>query len=155
MSLPTYNASIITAITKVQQDLPFPQFLIGGQGASSSYKIFKKTTSYLFSVWRSKVFNIGQNFDVAKITFPIIPDMAANMSIIPVLYFDNQDSNSIGNTINSTTYPNSERLIKLTAKNFNNAVHGRSNFFLELQFTGSALIVVGLPITIDIDVTDA
>jgi hypothetical protein len=153
MALPSYASSVISAVSRVQQNIPVPQFVIGGRNAST-YKLFKKTTAYVFSVWRSQVFQIGKNFDVLEIKFPIHPDMTTNMSIIPVLYFDNEDSNSVGTTLNSTNYSNSDRLITLTSKNFTNTVHGRNNFFLELQFTGSALAVVGLPISIDIDVLD-
>ena len=153
MALPTYASSIITSVAKVAQLLPFPTYVIGGRNAST-YKLFKKSTTYVFNVWRSPVYQIGKNFDVMEITLPIYPNMTTNMSIIPVLYFDNEDSNSVGTTLNSTNYVDSERLITLTSKNFSNTVHGRNNFFLELQFQGSALAVVGLPISIDIDIQE-
>lgn len=151
--LPVYTPSIITAVKKVLQNLPVPQFIMAGYNAST-YKLFKKSTSYVFNLWRSPVYQIGQNFDILAIRIPIHPDMTTNMSIIPVLYFDNEDSNSVGTTLNSTNYPNSDRLIYLTPKNFSNTVHGRNNFFLELQFIGSALSVVELPITIDLEVQE-
>jgi hypothetical protein len=153
MSLPTYASSIITAVTRAQQNVGFPQFVIGGQNATT-YKLFKKGTTYGFTVFRTGVFQIGKNFDILQIKFPVIPNMAANMSIIPVLYFDNQATNSVGTTINATNYPNSEKLIILTAKNFANAVHGKNNFFLEFQITGTVLTVVGLPINISLEVED-
>ena len=150
MALPTYASSLITAVSKVTQNLPAPNFVIGGRN-TSTYKLFKKSTTYAFNMWRSPVYRIGSKFDVMKIKFAITPAMTTNMSIIPVLYFDNEASNSIGATINSTNYANSERFIVLTAKNFDNAVRGQDNFFLELQFTGSALAVVKLPISIEIE----
>lgn len=153
MALPSYASSIITAVSKVEQSLPFTKFVFGGRNAST-YKLFKKSTTHVFNNWRSPVYQIGKDFDIMEILIPIHPDMTTNMSIIPVLYFDNEDSNSVGTTLNSTNYPNSDRLIRLTSKNFSNAVHGRSNFFLELQFQGSALAVVGLPISIDIDIDE-
>lgn len=138
----------------IQQNLPFPRFVMGGVGGGSgtTYALFKKSSSYVFNVWRSPVFNIGHDFDILSIKFAVMPDMAANMSIIPVIYFDNEDSNSVGTTINFTNYPNSEKLITLTSKNFGNGVHGKNNFFIEFQFTGSALAVVELPITIELEV---
>lgn len=153
MALPSYASSIITAVSKVEQNLPFTKFVFGGRNAST-YKLFKKSTTHVFNNWRSAVYQIGRDFDVMEIRLPIHPDMTTNMSIIPVLYFDNEDSNSVGTTLNSTNYSNSERLITLTGKNFGNAVHGRQNFFLELQFQGSALAVVGLPITIEVDIEE-
>jgi hypothetical protein len=153
MALPTYSSSVITAVSKVEQKLPFPAYIMGGQNAST-YKLFKKSTTYVFNVWRSPVYQIGKNFDVMEITIPIYPNMTTNMSIIPVLYFDNEDSNSVGATINPTNYPNGERLIKLTSKNFSNSTHGKNNFFLELQFTGTALAVAELPINIELEVEE-
>lgn len=152
-TLPVYSTSLITAVQKVEQALPFTKFVIAGRNAST-YKLFKKSTTYAFNLWRSPVYQIGQNFDILAIRIPIMPDMTTNMSIIPVLYFDNEDSNSVGTTLNSTNYPNSDRLIYLTDKDFTNTVHGRNNFFLELQFTGSALSVVELPISIDLEVQE-
>jgi hypothetical protein len=158
MALPSYSSSVITAVSAVQQNLPFPTFIMGGRNAST-YKLFKKSTTYVFNNWRSPVYQIGKNFDVMEITLPISPDLTTNMSIIPVLYFDNEDSNSVGATINLTNYPvdlagNGQRLIKLTSKNFANTTHGKNNFFLELQFQGSALAVVGLPVNIEIEIED-
>lgn len=153
MALPTYASSIITAVAKVEQKLPFPSYIIGGRNAST-YKLFKKSTTYVFNNWRSPVYQIGKNFDVLEIIIPIYPDMTTNMSIIPVLYFDNEATNSIGTTINPTNYPDSDRMIVLTSKNFANSVHGKNNFFLELQFTGSALAVVELPIEIELEVEE-
>ena len=147
MALPSYNTSLISAVAKVPQNFQLSQYVMGGRNAAS-YALFKKTTTYTFSNWRSPVFNIGHNFDVLEIMFPLINGVTTNQTIIPVLYFDNESSNSVGTTINSTNYPNSERYISLSSKDFGNAVHGRNNFFLELQFTGSALAVVGLPIEI-------
>lgn len=153
MAIPTYNSSLITAVAKVDQSLPLPAFVMGGRN-TSTYALFKKSTTHVFNMWRSPVYRIGSKFDVMKIEFSLVQDMAANMTIIPVLYFDNEDTNSIGTTINSTNYPNSERLIVLTSKNFANGASGKSNFFLELQFTGTALATVALPINIDLEIKE-
>jgi len=153
MALPTYASSIITVATKVQQNSEFPQFVMGGRNANT-YKLFKKSTTYAFNVWRSQVFQIGKNFDILSIKFAIHPDMTTNMEIIPVIYFDNESSSSVGATINPTNYPNSDRLITLTSKNFSNTVHGKHNFFIEFQFTGSALSVIELPVSVELEVEE-
>ena len=154
MSIPVYNSSILTSVARVPQNLPFPQYVFGGAGgaAGTTYTLFKKTTALVFSLWRSPTFEIGKDFDVLGITFNVYPTLASGMTIIPVLYFDDSASNSIGTTINSTNY--SDTFISLEAKNFGNAVHGKDNFFLELQFTGATLAVVSLPIHIALDIFD-
>lgn len=155
-SLPNYNSSLITAVTHVQQGLSAPKFIIAGQGgaASNSYKLFKKDTAHTFTLWRSPVYNIGKDFDVMSIKFNIIGGVGSNKTIIPVLYFDSERTTSVGNTIDTTNYPNSEKLIELTSKNFGNTTHGKHSFFLELQFTGTALAVVSTPINIEVEVNE-
>lgn len=88
-----------------------------------------------------------------RISFPVYPAVTTNMTIIPVLYFDNATSSSTGTTINSTNYSGATE-ITLRPANFSNAIRGKSDFFLELQFSGSALAVVGLPIQIEIQTYD-
>lgn len=150
---PTYATSLVSSVVRVQQNSNTPQFVMGGRNAGT-YKLFKKSSSYSFNVWRSQVFSIGRNFDILEIKFGIQPAITSNMSITPVLYFDNEDSSSPATPITSTNYSNSQNLIVLTSKNFSNSVHGRNNFFLELQFTGSALATVELPIEISLEVEE-
>lgn len=153
--LPVYDPSLISAVKAINQNTNFPHFIIGGKGTgASNYALFKKSTTYGFHLWRSPVYMIGQQFDVQDITFPIFPAISGNMEIKPVLYFDNETVISPGELINVTTYPNGDRLIKLSAKNFQNKVSGKSNFFLELQSLGTDLAVVGLPIDIGIEVKE-
>lgn len=155
--LPTYNASLVSVVSRVNQNAPLPQFVLGGRN-SSTYKLFKKTTTHSFSLYRSPVYQVGKEFDVMEIRFSVMPTLTTNMTITPVLYFDNERSHIIGTTINSTNFsssaPGAGRLITLTPKEFSDTIHGYSNFFLELRYTGSALAVVLLPITIEIDVYD-
>lgn len=157
MSLPSYASSLISVVSRVNQNAPLPQFVMGGRNAST-YKLFKKTTTHAFSLFRSPVYQIGSEFDVMDIRFAIMPTLTTSMEIIPVLYFDNESSNSIGTTINSTNYPSTGpgagKLVILTPKEFSNTTHGRNNFFLELQFTGTALAVVELPITIEVEIIE-
>lgn len=148
-TLPTYNPSIMTAVKRVLQDLPFPQFVMAGQGTGSLYQLFKKSDIQKFTVWRTPVYQIGKDFDVMEITFNLIRDLDVGMTIIPKIYFDNERSSTVGTIINYVNY--SDKLIKLTSKNFDNSTHGKHNFFLELQFAGDALQVVSLPINIDIE----
>lgn len=154
--MPTFDTSLITAVSRVQQNIPFPQFVIGGRGGASgtTYALFKKSTTYGFHVWRSEVYKIAKDFDIVEINFKVIPSLATNMRLIPVLYFDNETTVVPGNEINSINYTNSESFITLTAKNFTNSVHGNHSFFFELQSRGTVLATVALPITIEIEVND-
>lgn len=152
MALPSYSQSLITCVAKAPQSFTLPSYVIGGTN-NSAYRLMKIGTTYSFAVWRSPVYRLGKQFDIMKIQFPVYPAVTTNMTIIPVLYFDNAASSSTGTTINSTNYSGAKE-ITLYPPNFSNAIRGNNNFFLELQFSGSALAVVGLPIYIDIDEHD-
>jgi hypothetical protein len=149
MTLPTRSASVITAIAKNQQNFTLPSFVIGGRNAST-YTLQKITTSYSFSVWRSEIYRIGKPFDVTRITIPVFPKVGTNMTIIPVLYFDNGTLVSTGTTINSTNYPSKTEIV-LTAANFrpslpnNLAYDGQTgNFTPALTVTGGTSGATGL-----------
>lgn len=154
-NLPEYNTSLITSINRTQQNLSTSQFIIGGRGGATgtTYALFKKSTTHAFSLWRSEVYKIGQEFDVVSISLNLASDLVSNMTIIPVLYFDNETSNTVGTTVNTTNY--SGRFIHQTSANFSGATHGKHNFFLELRMSGSVLATVALPIFIDVDIKDS
>lgn len=151
--LPTYNASLIAAVARVSQSLPVPTYVIGGRGGSSgtTYSLFKKSSTHTLSVWRSQVFRIGEQFDVIEIVLPLGTPLAASMEIIPVLYLDDGSTTCAGTPINIANYATGTELIVLTSKNFDSAPSGEKNFYLELQFTGSVLSPVLMPITIDVE----
>lgn len=154
--LPKYPPSLITCVQRVQQYFPFPSFVFGGLGGddSNDYKLFKRSTSHEFALWRSPVYRINQDFDVMSIVFPLQVDITDGTRIVPKLYFDDGVRTSTGTEINLTNYSNDNKLIQLNAKDFGNNVRGEANFFLELQFLGEDLAVVGLPMTIDLDVLE-
>lgn len=154
--IPISSVAIMTAMCRVQQNLRFPQYVIGGVGAGgTSFGLFKKASTYGFHIWRTPLQIVGAKFTISEIHFPIIPGVTDNMDILPVLYMDNKTLVSLGNRIDKTTYPNRESYIYLTAKNFNNKVNGKNDFFLEFRWFGTALAVPGLPIKFIIDVNEA
>lgn len=151
MAIPSYASSVITSLSTAQQGLANQSILMGGRN-TSDYKIMKKGTSYAFNLWRSPVYIIGKPFDIIEITINVHPAIASNMSFIPVIYFDNESSSSIGTTVNSTNYSSSQKSITLSPPNFASGIRGRKDFVLELQFTGSALVTVKMPIEIEVEV---
>src|SRR3990172_4023624 len=116
MTLPSRSASVITAIAKPQQNFTLPQFVFGGRNASA-YRVEKITTTYSFAVWRSGVYRVGRKFDVLGIRLSVFPALTTNMTIIPVLYFDNARVASTGTTINSTNYSGKTEIV-LTPADF-------------------------------------
>ena len=129
-----------------------PRLVIGARDASN-FHLEQISTTYQTSIWRSQVFNIGQAFQVKEIKLHFAQALAANMTLTPTIYLDDASSSQAGTIINSTNYGSSQRTVILTSDNFSN-VSGKHNFYLELQFSGTALLTVVLPITIKIELLD-
>lgn len=155
-SLPSYNQSIVTAVSHLEQGLSVPKFVIGGRGggARNYHALFKKSTTHQFNLFRSQRFVVGKAFNLIQIELSLTSPISSGMSIVPVLHFDNDERKVVGTTINSTNYPNSENSLTLTAYSFNSNVHGNKDFYLELQFWGTALIGISLPVRMIIETED-
>lgn len=106
----------------------------------------KISTTYGTNVFRSGMFRVGKPFQITKIWMPMTQAVAANMTITPKIYVDDASSNSTLTVINSTNYSNSERNVAIYPD-----VNGQHNFFLELTWSGTALLTVGLPIIIEFE----
>lgn len=156
-ALPAFAPSIISAVARVIQNLPFPKFVFGGLGgaAANEYKLFKQAGTYSFGVWRSDVYKIGEPFKVIKIHIPLSAPLAANQEIIPILWFDYEADRSVGTIINTSNYAVGEQVIVLTEDNFAHKVIGVNSFFLELRFTGSALAGVTFPISVEVETIES
>jgi len=74
----------------------------------------------------------------------------ANMTLIPKIYVDDEASSTALTTINSTNYIAGER--NIVYKNLE--IAGNHNFLLELNWSGSVLMPVALPILIDLETID-
>lgn len=163
-TMPEYRPSVVSAVSRVSQDLGFPQFVFGGKVAyedasEPEYGLFAKTTGMgqALSVWRSKVFTVGHRFQVKKITFNLVDGLAAGTSILPVLHVDDTQIR-VGTPIDTTNYEVGQRFFTLTDKSFpkgyDYVIRGVDNFFLEFRFSGPTVATIALPIFIDIEVHD-
>lgn len=140
---------LVTAVKNVQQSsFSFPKFVIGWRDASN-FGLDQQTTTYGTSIFRSEMFNVGRPFEIKEIRLPLSAAVAANMTLVPTVFFDDISSSKAYQTINSTNFANSERQIKFT-----DPAHGDHNFFLELRFSGTALLSVVFPITIELDIDE-
>ena len=126
-----------------------PRLVIGARDASNFF-LDQISTTYQTSIWRSQVFNVGQSFQVKEIKLHFAQALAANMTLVPTLYLDDESTSQAGTTINSTNYASSQRTVILTSDSFSN-VRGLHNFYLELSFQGTALLTCVLPIEITIE----
>jgi hypothetical protein len=119
-----------------------------GDGSTAvSHGLDKQGSNYSNgNVWWSSLYRIGQHFKILRIVIPLAQAVGANMTLVPKIYIDDGvGTTATLTTINNTNYAGSQRQIIYRP----NGVEGRNNFWIELKWSGSALLTVGLPITID------
>ena len=138
--------------------VPIVGWTEAGEGSTGvSHGLDKQGTSYSAapSVWWSQVYRIGQPFKIKKIRVPLVQAVAASMTLIPKIYTDDGVGTTFTlQTVNSTNYPNSDRNIVFRSDSASAAITGKHNFWLELRWSGAALLTVNLPITIEYEVYD-
>jgi len=141
---------LVTALKYVQQDsYKQPKIIIGwNDGAAQGIDKYSSSAT-LGSVMRW-MFNVGSKFEIERIRIPLAGTVDSNTTITPVIYFDDLSSNKTLPVINNTNYP-SKRKILYRGAQLKDYV-GFNNFVLELTWTGTNPLAVGLPIQIDIDV---
>lgn len=150
---PRAATGIITAMHRVQSGLPFPRMVVGGKGGTGgvTYSVFKQASSYTLNLWRSQRFVINGPFAITAITIPLTIDLNQNHVIQPYLDFDNGARQVYSTEINNSNFESGSNSITLTAADFDYDTFGENNFCLQLNFTGSALIGVMLPIIIELE----
>lgn len=144
----TTTNQIVTAVKFVEHANNSRLRPIIGWSDNAAKGLDSITTTYTTSRWDSTVFRVGQPFRVNKIRIPLAQAVAANMTLVPTIYIDEASSSVVLPTINTTNYPNSERnaVVVPTAN-----TEGAHSFYLSLRWTGTALLTVTLPITIEIE----
>lgn len=107
---------------------------------------------YAPSMWWSQTYKIGQPFKITKIRINLSTAIGANTIITPKIYVDDNIPSTTPTTltvINNTNYPSKQNIV-IRPENLT----GNYAFWLELKWTGSALAVVTLPITIEYELID-
>lgn len=140
----TGTSPIVTAINFIDKSQygfknPFMAWLDGnGQG------IDRKSGSTFNTVFRTKVYNIGQEFEITRIVIPFVNTVRTGTNIVVTLYTDNENIGTVLATINNTNYPGAQYVtLKPTA------AKGNTNFLLEFADTSTSLNPITFPITIN------
>lgn len=163
----------MTAVGRLRQDIAFPNFVLGMQGVNGDFGLFQRATineeygpegfTYGYSMWRSPVYQIGKPFEVLQITLTFnggLPSGTFGRTVVPKVYLDNGNIVAIGENLDAQEYDDypvwgtDDQTVQLvlSPKNFGRNLEGTCNFFLQLEFFGSGLKVVKLPITIDLEI---
>lgn len=128
------------------------QPLVGWRSGSAfdNFGINKVSTSTSFaglSQWVSRIIQVGQPFAVVKVRFLFGFSVEANRVVVPSINVDDYSYNTDLDTINNTTFPNSERNGVINCN-----VVGKHNFVLNLSFTNTEILPILLPIEITIQI---
>jgi hypothetical protein len=119
---------------------------IVGWTDGSAKGLDKITTTYGTSIWRSQVFSLGANGRVHKIRLPLAQAISSNMAATVKIYSDDGSSSSTVKSI-SNTDDNGKKDIVI----YPQGVSFKNNFFMEITWTGSALMTIATPITIEVE----
>lgn len=147
---------LASAVRYVQQASNIIPRAVVGWGDVTEYGIDKLSTTATYkSIWRSKVFTVGNPFIIKEIRIPLGKTIAANMSIIPKIYVDDGSTITTLESINSSNFPSSRKAVykqpEITDSSGVNTA-GTNNFFIELVWGGTVSLPVLLPIEIFVDV---
>lgn len=99
------------------------------------------------SIFKSQIFQVGAEFELRRVVMPLTAGVASGVTITPTIYVDDEAYSEALPIINTTNYADSERIIDVSDL----AIHGYSNFYLQLAFTGTTEIGVALPITFEVE----
>ena len=135
---------------------PWIGWTTGTTGGTNNGVDVPYISSYDYSssnqVWWSQEYRIGTPFKLRRIRIPLAQTLTSSMSIVPSIWIDDTGQRTL-TTINSANYGASTQLITLNIPPTSVPV-GDHSFRIELKWTGSALCVVSLPITVEYELLD-
>lgn len=146
---------IVTALKVVQQNSGAKVLPIIAWKDDSGTGIDEKSTTYgNYNVWRSNLFTFANNFSIKEIRIPLAQAIAANMTLKVKIFGDNgsttpaTDDNTLI-TVNNSGDFRDNRVVKIIPKR-----GFQTDFFIQLEWEGTALLTVGLPIEILVEVDE-
>lgn len=142
------GVTVTSVLVPENTDFVTPTYYMGWRDGND-FGIDRNATTYGVSEFQSNVFRIGKEFEVTKIKIPFAQAIAANMTLTVKILVDNESTSTTVATINSTNYSASERFATLHP-----SVFGKHDFILQLSWSGTSLLTVGLPIEIEVVTND-
>lgn len=139
----------VTCLRYFAQSPEKPQPIIGWDDDSNK-GLDKISTTYGTSYFMDAVQRIGRPFRINRVVVPLSQALAANMTLTVKAIFDGVTGSAVTlATINNTNYPG-ERNINIKSQ----TARGENDFYLQFEWTGTALMVAELPIKVFIEIED-
>lgn len=115
---------------------------------SPTFGLSKISTTHGRSTFRSQKFNLGTRGSVSNINIPFAKRISSNMAATINIYADDNESTPVyTGYINTTTCPTSDLFKEFTPA----TGQFKNSFIFEIVWTGTALLTIGLPISITVD----
>lgn len=142
-STPVGTGVTVTSVAVPENtDFVNPTYLIGWRDGNE-YGVDRNATTYGIAKWISENYRIGKEFEIQEIRIPVAQAIAADMTVAVKILVDNESTSTTVGTINNTSYSASERQIVMRP-----SVRGKHDFELAFDWSGTALLSLGLPIEI-------
>lgn len=148
----TASTQMVSSIKYVQQSSNVTPKLVIAWRTSSTFGIDKYSATATLSSQIRFMINIGEKFEVKKLSIPLMGAVAANTSIVPTLYFDDLSTNKALTTINNTNYSGKRKIVYHGAELKDTL--GSNNMVLDFVQTSTNPLAIGLPITLEIDIKE-
>ena len=129
-----------------------PRLVVGwADGAGTNGLDKYSSTATLNSLFKTSLFVPGGQFSLLEIEIPFSNPITSTVSIIPKVYYDDENTAVTLATINNTNYASQE---KVFYKRPELAVNGRKNFSLQLGIAGTMTWAISFPIRITVEIYD-
>ena len=123
---------------------------------AAAYGLDKFSTSGTYdSIWRSQIYTVGSRFTIERIRIPLGAALAANMSLVCKIYYDDSVATKTLTTISTTNFTSGTRKIIFNQQEIlDSSITPQNNFFIELAWGGSVNLPVIFPIDVVIDTAE-
>lgn len=142
----------VTALKFVQQSSNVTPKIIPAWNDGTGSGIDQYSASATLASYMRWMFNVGTQFEVKHIKLPLAGAVDSTTTITPKLWFDDLSSSKTLTVINNTNYPSKRKVAYKGAELKDTLAY--NNLVLELAWTGTTPLPVGLPISIDIDIKE-
>ena len=119
--------------------------IVGWATGTPSYGLDRTGSGTLNARWRSKLFNIGQEFTITRIRIPLGAPVDATTSITPSIYVDNEYAITSIPVISNTVYSGK------TVIDLKTTIKGSVNFSLDLVWGSTTAMPIAFPITFTVE----
>lgn len=113
--------------------------------------IDKSSTTYATSVFRTEMYKIGHPYTIKKLRIPIVGGLTANMNATIKAIKDDSTVTDTLATITSGVVSGTNASMDGNNLKIYPTSNGKINFFVEIRSTGTDLMTVSLPVTIEVE----